>query len=59
MFIYIFICLYIYIYIYISTHTHTHTRVLEKVLSLTQILHSSRTSHFCIGLTGTEIKREI
>ena len=41
------------------TPTHTHTRVFQKVLSQTQIFDFSRTSHFFMGLTFTELKAEI
>ena len=33
--------------------------VVQKVISLTKILHSSHTSQFCMGLIYTEIKTEI
>ena len=49
--IHTYICVCVCVYIYI--------RVVQKVLSLTQILDLSHTSHYSIGLMCIEIKTEI
>ena len=40
-------------------NSYWYTRVVQKVLSLTQILDLLYISHFCMGLTHTESKTEI
>ena len=47
---------YIYIYIY---NIYMYTKVIQKVLSLTQILDLSHNFHFHLRLTCIEIKTEI
>ena len=54
-----FVYIYIYIYIYICIYTHTHTNIVQKVLSLTQILNLLHISHLWMGLTCIKIKTDI